>query len=107
MGFWDDRLIGQLQGFLKRRQRNLSMSKLPNEYSTNTDQMLRIHVNRSMVVDVAEAELQWVAIAVDVLDGGTLRPVEERKYIPLGHYYSLGTRDVANMLLALIPELGK
>lgn len=105
MGFWDDRLIGQLQGFLTRRGRNLSINRVANEYSRDSGQMLRVHVSPTLVVDIAEFELQWMAIAVDIFEDGTLEPLGSRRYIPLGHYYDVGTRDVANMVLGVISEL--
>ena len=102
MGFWDDQLIKQLEGFLRKQRRGLEIWRMPNEYGRNASIMLRIRVLGDTYLDVAEWNDRWnAALIVDT--GPAIEPaLIDRDMLFLGDYPATSTKKVAIMVANLL-----
>ena len=91
MGFWDDQLIKQLEGFLRKQRRALEVWRMPNEYGRNASIMLIIRVLGDTYLDVAEWNHRWnAALIVDT--GPAIEPALIEKAIASGMRAKATTR---------------
>jgi len=102
MGFWDDQLVKQLEGFLRRRRKGLEIWRMPNEYGSNASIMLRIRVFADTYLDVAEWNERWNAVLVIETELGVEPELHERDMLHLGDYPQATTKAVAEVVAPMI-----
>jgi hypothetical protein len=97
MGFWDDQLVKQLEGLLRKQRKGLEIWRVPNEYGSYSSIMLRIRVLGDTYLDVAEWNERWNAAIVIDTGSGMEPELIDRDMMFLGDYPATGTKRVAQL----------
>jgi len=102
MGFWDDQLVRQLEGFLRKEKRGLEIWRLPNAYGSYASIMLRVRVVADTYLDIAEWNDRWNATIVVDTDYGMEPEFHDRDMMFLGNYPAASTKKAAQVAAALL-----
>lgn len=107
MSFWGNRLVGQLEGFIRRRKSGLEIWRLPNEYGSETTIMLRIRILGNTYLDVAEWNYRWNASIVVETKFGIEPELQDRDMLYLGDFPQTITRDIAELVIPMLEKFKK
>lgn len=102
MGFWDDQLVKQLEGFLRKQRQGLEIWRMPNEYGSYASIMLRVRVLGDTYLDLAEWNDRWNAALIVDTGAGIEPEMNDRDMLFLGDYPAASTKKVAQIAAHLL-----